>query len=290
MPSGTQPRWVQTPRVISQFCLPGLVRSASVCGSRRLDSGTAFASAISLGIRLRTNTGCLRQLTLIPCPGTTLEMSTSVVASASTSADGDIWTISGTRAATVPTPAKLTAATFRKSRRRTPSPPSLAAAVLSETPADCALVAIIPLLTRMAGACRKARQLSRSGWAPARLAGLIATGSDDVKGPMSPFSPSLGTPPSAILTEAFGHLGEQHAEAVANVVREGECILAEIELRKSRCDALQRSFADFCKLLRMLTPCLSDQQADHRPQRNHLGPEIDDICTLLLFHAGAFRG
>ena len=34
MPSGTQPRWVQTPSVISQFGLPGLVRSASDCGSR----------------------------------------------------------------------------------------------------------------------------------------------------------------------------------------------------------------------------------------------------------------
>ena len=31
-----------------------------------------MASAISFGVRLRTNTGCLRQLTLIPCPGSDL--------------------------------------------------------------------------------------------------------------------------------------------------------------------------------------------------------------------------
>ena len=68
-PSGTQPRWVHTPSVISQFSLPGLVRSASVCGSRSSLSGTALASAISFGIRLRTNTGCLRQMVLIACPG-----------------------------------------------------------------------------------------------------------------------------------------------------------------------------------------------------------------------------
>src|SRR4030095_107542 len=86
------------------------------------------------------NTGCLRQLTLMPCPGTTFEMSTSVVASASTSAEGDIWTMRGVKAATVPTPAKLTAATFKKSRRRTPSG---GAAAFSETPADCALAATI---------------------------------------------------------------------------------------------------------------------------------------------------
>ena len=40
---------------------------------------------------------------------------------ASTSADGAIWVNSGTTAATAPTPATLTAATLRKSRRRTPS-------------------------------------------------------------------------------------------------------------------------------------------------------------------------
>src|SRR5690349_3246585 len=78
----------------------------------------------------------------MPWPGTIFEMSTSVVASASTSADGAIWTNNGAIAATAPTPAKLTAATFRKSRRRTPSPD---VPVLSGPSADCALVAIIPL-------------------------------------------------------------------------------------------------------------------------------------------------
>jgi hypothetical protein len=147
MPSGTQPKWVQTPSVISQLALPGLVRSASVCGSRSSDSGVALASAISLGVRLRTNTGCLRQLTLMPCPGTTFEISTSVVDMASTSADGDIWTISGASAATAPTPAKLTAATLRKSRRRTPSAPCSPAAMLlaRDASADCALLAMLTL-------------------------------------------------------------------------------------------------------------------------------------------------
>src|SRR3982751_6517867 len=145
MPSGTQPKWVHTPIVISQFMCPGLVRSASVCGSRRLDTGTAFASAISLGVRLRTNTGCLRQLTLTPCPGRILARSTSIEASARTSADGLIWTTSGTKAATVPIPAKLTAATLRKSRRRTPSP------IVSWDPSlDGASVAMLTLLTRLA--------------------------------------------------------------------------------------------------------------------------------------------
>src|SRR3546814_10871883 len=73
-PSGTQPRWVQTPSVISQFSLPGLVRWSIVSGSRRSPSGTALASAISFATRLRTNTGCLRQLVLIACPGWIAEM------------------------------------------------------------------------------------------------------------------------------------------------------------------------------------------------------------------------
>ena len=37
---------MQTPSVISQFSLPGLVRSSIVCGSRRSESGTFFASAL----------------------------------------------------------------------------------------------------------------------------------------------------------------------------------------------------------------------------------------------------
>jgi hypothetical protein len=89
------------------------------------------------------NTGCLRQLTFTPCPGWIFEMSTSVEDSASTSADGAICTSSGASAATAPTPAKLTAATFRKSRRRTPSSPTVA--VLPETSADCASVAMLTL-------------------------------------------------------------------------------------------------------------------------------------------------
>ena len=117
-----QPKWVQMPIVISQFCLPGLVRSASVCGSRSSPSGTALASAISLGVRLRRNTGCLRQLVLIAMPAAIFDTSTSIDAIASTSADGLIWVTSGSTTATAPTPAKLTAATLMKSRRRTPSP------------------------------------------------------------------------------------------------------------------------------------------------------------------------
>src|SRR6185369_529273 len=172
MPSGTQPRWVQTPSVISQFALPGLVRSASDWGSRSSERLTAFASAISFGVRLRMNIGCLRHWVLMPWPGWILEMSTSVVDSANTSADGLIWTISGASAATVPTPAKLTAATLRKSRRRTPlgtpSPP-----VSPVTPAD-AFVAIIPLLALILWTCPEGIKRRRPDWAPARLAGLIA--------------------------------------------------------------------------------------------------------------------
>ncbi len=41
------------------------------------------------------NTGCLRQIALIAWPGWIAEMSTSIEASASTSADGVIWLISG---------------------------------------------------------------------------------------------------------------------------------------------------------------------------------------------------
>ena len=47
---------------------------------------TAFASPISFGVRLRMNTGCLRQLVLIACPGWIADTSTSIEASASTSA------------------------------------------------------------------------------------------------------------------------------------------------------------------------------------------------------------
>src|SRR5690349_4497472 len=190
MPSGTQPRCVQTPSVISQFFLPGLVRSASVCGSRRSDSLTASASAISFGVRFRMKTGCLRHCALMPCPGWILEMSTSVVASASTSLDGAICTKSGINATTVPTPAKLTAATFRKSRRRTP--PS--SPVLWEPSADRACVAILTLLT-LSVADRMVLSDAAPAQGPKRLAGLIASGFRVDKGPNSDPLPGAGTKP-----------------------------------------------------------------------------------------------
>ena len=94
-------------------------------------------------------------------------------------ADGDIWTISGASAATAPTPTNATGATFRKSRRRNPSSESVAA----ETSADCALVAIIPLLTLVARDAGTGIERRRPGLVPARLAGVIAAGFGDVKWP-----------------------------------------------------------------------------------------------------------
>ncbi|PAV67222.1 hypothetical protein WR25_13482 [Diploscapter pachys] len=79
---------------------------------------TAFASAISFGVRLRTKSGCLRNCALIAWPGWIFDRSTSVVDSASTSADGFIWLMSGSTIASAPTPAKDTAAILMKSRRR----------------------------------------------------------------------------------------------------------------------------------------------------------------------------
>src|SRR5689334_25080911 len=99
-------------------------------------------------------------------------MSISVVACASTSADGAIWTNSGASAATAPTPAKLTAATLRKSRRRTPSPVEPAVAGPS---AGCALVAIIPLSDANSGVPVGTVGPHR-GLTPERLGGLIARG------------------------------------------------------------------------------------------------------------------
>src|SRR3569623_337834 len=119
IPSGMQPRWVPTPSVITEFFLPALVRCSSGCGARRSSSGIASASAISLGVRLRTNNGCLRNEVMTPCPGSILDRSTTVVDSASTSADGLIWLISGTSTATPPpTAGNATAAMYRKSQRR----------------------------------------------------------------------------------------------------------------------------------------------------------------------------
>ena len=166
--------------------LPCLVRSASVCGSRSSDSGTALASADLFGRQVADEHRLLAPDDLDrlarPRPSRCRPRLSPARGRPPTATFGRS---TGRSAATAPTPAKLTAATFRKSRRRTPPPVS---AVLSDTPADCALVAIIPLLTRMAGACRKVRQRSRSSRAPVRLAGLIATGSGDVKGPISLFT------------------------------------------------------------------------------------------------------
>src|SRR3546814_8928887 len=66
------------------------------------------------------NTGLPRQLALMAWPGWIAETSTSIEASASTSADGFIWLTSGITAVAAPTPAKETAAMLMKSRRRTP--------------------------------------------------------------------------------------------------------------------------------------------------------------------------
>src|SRR5215471_13923689 len=77
-PSGTQPRWVQTPTRISHSGF--FTREASVCGSRRSEglsvtlpaastTGSAFcAAAISSGVRWRVNTGLPRHLTVIDWP------------------------------------------------------------------------------------------------------------------------------------------------------------------------------------------------------------------------------
>jgi hypothetical protein len=119
IPSGTHPKCVQTPMVINQLLFPGLVRASSVCGSRSNESGTATASAISFAVSCRTKSGCEWKIALMPWPGTICDRSTSVELSASTSADGAIWLISGTSVARAPTPAKLTAAMLMKSRRST---------------------------------------------------------------------------------------------------------------------------------------------------------------------------
>ena len=80
MPSGTQPRWVQTPSVISQFGLPGLVR----CGERLGIAQLRQRHRVGFGDFLRRQVAdehrLLAPLALMPCPGWTLEMSTSVVA------------------------------------------------------------------------------------------------------------------------------------------------------------------------------------------------------------------
>ena len=94
-------------------------------------------------------TGCLRNTPLIAWPGLIAEISISVELSASTSADGAIWLISGTSVATTPTPAAETAAMLMKSRRRTPSPaacsgvaPFAAAGLASSAMIDLALLCL----------------------------------------------------------------------------------------------------------------------------------------------------
>src|SRR3546814_6736501 len=57
-------------------------------------------------------------LVVTALPSAILDRSTSVVDSASTSADGLIWLTSGSTTTLAPTPAKATAATLMKSRRR----------------------------------------------------------------------------------------------------------------------------------------------------------------------------
>ena len=72
LPSGTQPRWVQTPTMISHsgrtFLAVSVTRALSVCGSRSSDIGTASASLISSGVRWRMKTGLPRHFTVIAWP------------------------------------------------------------------------------------------------------------------------------------------------------------------------------------------------------------------------------
>src|SRR3546814_830888 len=97
------------------------------------------------------NTGLPRQLALMAWPGWIAETSTSIEASASTSADGFIWLTSGITAVAAPTPAKETAAMLMKSRRRTPVSACVSAV-------DCSVVAIpIPCVTRCSGKPRATR-------------------------------------------------------------------------------------------------------------------------------------
>ena len=58
-----------------------------------ITTGTASAAWISCRVRLRTNSGCLRNTALIAWPGSIADTSTSVLLSARTSAEGAIWLI-----------------------------------------------------------------------------------------------------------------------------------------------------------------------------------------------------
>src|SRR5579872_6952074 len=95
---GVQPRWVHTPIRISHSGL--VARLASVAGalSGRLSllahgtgselASTAWASAISAGVRRRTNKGWPRHLTTTCWPASMGVRSTSIEASARAADDG----------------------------------------------------------------------------------------------------------------------------------------------------------------------------------------------------------
>src|SRR3954469_20949964 len=72
VPSGTQPRWVQTPTTISHsgrtFLAVSVTRALSVCGSGSSESFTDSASLISWGVRWRMNTGLPRHFTVTAWP------------------------------------------------------------------------------------------------------------------------------------------------------------------------------------------------------------------------------
>src|SRR3954471_2341543 len=121
LPSGTQPRWVQTPITISHsgrtFLAVSVTRALSVCESGRSASFTASASLISSGVRWRTNTGLPRHFTVIAWPTAIAFTSTSTEESANVSAAGLRLLMKGQAVAIAPTAAKAPVATMRKSRR-----------------------------------------------------------------------------------------------------------------------------------------------------------------------------
>src|SRR5205085_7894958 len=88
--------------------------------------------------------------------------------------------MSGSTVATTPTPAKLTAATLMKSRRRTPSSSPVFAVV--EPGADRSSVAMLTLDDLSFNRRRKAPGDAAPKWPSKRLAGLIAAAFRDVKG------------------------------------------------------------------------------------------------------------
>src|SRR5512139_2414992 len=100
-------------------------------------------------------------------------MSTSVEASASTSAGGFIWLTSGSATATAPTPAKLTAAMLMKSRRRRLSSASTVAALVSSS------VAMLTLKTEISSLP------NGNGYEPTTQPGWGAVGGPDSASPRS---------------------------------------------------------------------------------------------------------